>query len=270
MKQICIILGIIIFTLVTFYILESNDTKNIKRVYIQSQTMALNQQGTGITKQEINFQNNNYKIEQTETYTTKNYEQKTTNYQSDNYLDKEIMRFDSENSYDNSNRNRLKNIESGIVRKKQQDYPRYSEPTAQQDNPRYDKPTAQPAEHGFVNLDISWNTWKSNFINQILDDSMDIKTLNSYNVGTWFYYSFEVTDTGEIQNVKVSSLFLSKEDKEEVIRLIKSYAHKQITAFPRNSKRKKAKVDAIMLLGETESKTSPNDFNDTERVRIHY
>ena len=99
---------------------------------------------------------------------------------------------------------------------------------------------------------------------------MDIKTLNSYNVGTWFYYSFEVTDTGEIQNVKVSSLFLSKEDKEEVIRLIKSYAHKQITAFPRNSKRKKAKVDAIMLLGETESKTSPNDFNDTERVRIHY
>ena len=57
MKQICIILSIVIFTLVTFYILEAGDTKNIKRVYIQSQTMALSQESTGITKQGINFQN---------------------------------------------------------------------------------------------------------------------------------------------------------------------------------------------------------------------
>ena len=245
MKQICIILGIIIFTLVTFYILESNDTKNIKRVYIQGQSTALNQQGT-IAKQEITLSKNDYEIEQS-----------TTKYQVNNNIENEIKQFDSENSYDSYNQNRLRNIESGIVRKKQQEMPRYDEPV-------------QPVEHGFMNLDISWNTWKSNFINKILDDSMDIKTLNGYNVGTWFYYSFEVTNTGEIQNVKVTSFFLSKEDKEEVIRLIKSYAHKSITAFPKNSKRKKAKVDAIMLLGDTESKSTPNDFNDTERVRIHY
>jgi hypothetical protein len=220
--------------------------------------MALNQQGSGITAQEIHFQQNPTEIEKREIHINNpGTEQRTITYQiNNNRLDKEIRQFDSESYQYDRTPNRLKNIESGIVRKKQ-------------NTPKYDEPPV-PDQHGFVNVDISWNTWKSNFINRVLDDSMTIQSINDYKIGTWFYYSFEVTNTGEIQNIKVTSFSLKKEDKAEVIKLIQSYAHKDITVFPRNSKRKKAKVDAIMLLGETESKSSPSDFNDLERVRLHY
>ena len=233
--------------------------------------MALSQQGAGITAQEISFQQNETDIEKRKILINNpnaNTEKRIINYQSnENQLDREIRQFDIE-SQSYTNQNRLKNIESGIVRKKQNArQSQYNEP--QYNEPQYNSSQNQE-NHGFTNIDISWNTWKSNFINRILDDSMNIKSLNDYNLGTWFYYSFDVTNTGEIQNVRVSSFTLRKEDKEAVSRMIQGYAHQDITIFPRKSRRKKAKVDAIMLLGDTESKSSPSDFNDTERVRIHY
>ena len=33
---------------------------------------------------------------------------------------------------------------------------------------------------------IDWSTWKSEFINKILDESMSITSLDDYGVGTWF------------------------------------------------------------------------------------
>ncbi|MBR1460217.1 hypothetical protein IJ596_01095, partial [bacterium] len=98
MKQICIILGIVIFALVTFYILESDETKNLKRVYIQSQSMALSQQGAGITAQEISFQQNETDIEKRKILINNpnaNTEKRIINYQSnENQLDREIRQFD--------------------------------------------------------------------------------------------------------------------------------------------------------------------------------
>jgi len=117
---------------------------------------------------------------------------------------------------------------------------------------------------------ISWNEWKSNFINRFLDDSLYIKSLDNYGLGTWFYYSFEVTRYGEIQNIKIFSFYLKPLDRLEIRNLIKSYAHKNITVFPENSNRQKAKIEAIVLLGESESKTKPSDFNDYERVKVKY
>lgn len=118
--------------------------------------------------------------------------------------------------------------------------------------------------------DIDWSTWKSNFVNRILDDSMYITSLDLYGVGTWFYYSFNVTDKGEIKDVFVFSLYLNEDDKRQIRDLIRSYAHKPITIFPKDSQRKKAKVKAIMLLGDTESKSNASNFNDIEKIKIKY
>ena len=118
--------------------------------------------------------------------------------------------------------------------------------------------------------DIDWSTWKSNFVNRILDDSMYITNLDLYGLGTWFYYSFNVTDNGEIKDVFVFSLYLNEDDKRQIRDLIRSYAHKPITIFPKDSQRKKAKVKAIMLLGETESKSNASNFNDIEKIKKKY
>ena len=117
---------------------------------------------------------------------------------------------------------------------------------------------------------IDWSTWRSNFVNRILDDSMYIESLDYYGVGTWFYYSFIVTDDGSIKDVTVISLYLKDEDKKQIRNLIRSYAHQPITKFPMDSKRKKAKVKAIMLLGDTESKSNASNFRDIEKVKIKY
>ena len=99
--------------------------------------------------------------------------------------------------------------------------------------------------------DIDWSTWKSNFINKFLEDSMYISTLDNYSPGNWFYYSFNVTDKGAIKNIKVFSFTLDDRDKIKIEQLIKSYEYQDITVFPTNSKRKSVKVKAIVLLGDT-------------------
>ena len=50
--------------------------------------------------------------------------------------------------------------------------------------------------------------------------------------------------------------------KKELKTFIRSYEYQDITVFPANSKRKTAKVDAVVLLGESEKKSKPSDFND--------
>lgn len=116
--------------------------------------------------------------------------------------------------------------------------------------------------------DIDWSTWKSNFINKFLEDSMYITTLDNYSLGSWFYYSFDVTNKGAIKNIKVFSFSLDVKDKIRVEQLIKSYEYQDITVFPANSKRKSVKLKAIVLLGDTEQKANPYNFNDRERIRI--
>lgn len=122
----------------------------------------------------------------------------------------------------------------------------------------------------YRHLAVDWSEWKSNFVNRILDDSMYIKSLDTYGLGTWFYYSFVVTKSGNIRNVTVFSLYLKKEDKEAIRNMIGSYAHQPITEFPPNTRRRTAKVKAIMLLGDTESKSDASNFNDVEKIRIKY
>lgn len=117
---------------------------------------------------------------------------------------------------------------------------------------------------------INWGLWKSRFVNKILDDSMYIRSLDNYGLGTWFYYSFKVSNTGEIFDITIFSLYLNSEDRLKIRELIESYSGRSITIFPEGSKRKEVLVKAIMLLGDNEQKANSSNFGDTERVKIRY
>jgi hypothetical protein len=120
----------------------------------------------------------------------------------------------------------------------------------------------------YVYRDIDWNTWKSEFVNKILDDSFTIPELDNYKEGVYIQYSFNVYKDGRIDSIKVSSPFVKKVDKDKLARLIKSYEHEPITMFPKNSQRQSAKVSAIMVLSNQNQYSNPNDFNDGERVKL--
>ncbi|MBQ8668927.1 hypothetical protein IJ472_04035 [bacterium] len=115
---------------------------------------------------------------------------------------------------------------------------------------------------------IDWNTWRSNFVNKILDDSLAIRSLDNYKNGSWFYYSFDVSSVGKISNITIKSIHLSDEDKEKVAELIKSYEYKNITKFPKNTRRSTAKVSAVMMLSTETQHSKPSDFNDFERIKF--
>lgn len=117
---------------------------------------------------------------------------------------------------------------------------------------------------------ISWNEWKSSFINQFLDDLSGVPSLNNYGIGSWFYYSFDVMNDGSIKNINVFSFYLNNRDRLAIVNVIKNYEYQDITVFPQNSKRKKAKIDAFVVLSTEESRTNPSDFHDNERVKLEY
>ncbi len=114
---------------------------------------------------------------------------------------------------------------------------------------------------------ISWNTWRSNFVNAVLEASLDIKELDEYGEGSWFHYSFNVDDEGRISNISVTSMYLEPYVKDKVASMIKGFAYSEYTVFPANTKRKAAKVSAIMVLSNETKKARPSDFNDVELIK---
>lgn len=120
--------------------------------------------------------------------------------------------------------------------------------------------------YGLQNID--WRTWRSNFVNRITDDSFYIPELNKYPTGTMFHYFFTVDNTGHVYNVRVTSLNISKEDREKIAEMIRGYSYTPITKFPANSKRKTANVSAILLFSNETEYSTPNDFYDLEQIKI--
>ncbi len=125
-----------------------------------------------------------------------------------------------------------------------------------------------PGQRRYMYQQVDWSTWKSNFVNRILDDSLAIKELDQYGNGAWFYYSFVVDDQGHISNISVSSMYLNPLDKAKVANLIKGYEYDDITLFPPNTKRKTAKVSAVMVLSNETKKSRPSDFQDIEQIKL--
>ena len=133
----------------------------------------------------------------------------------------------------------------------------------------YNKPFKQmhpKTRYGYKNID--WSTWKSNFVNQILDDSLAIRELDNYGYGTLIYYSFNVDKTGRISDIQIKSINVSHEDKQKLAQLIQSYEYSEMTTFPANSQRQTAKVSAVMMLSNESQYSNPGDFNEFERVKF--
>lgn len=123
------------------------------------------------------------------------------------------------------------------------------------------------SQEDFVYEDIDWDKWKIRLINKITYDSGYIKELDGYPVDTPIYYSFDVDNNSNVKNIVIISLVVEEEGKQKLAKLLKSYEHKQILKFPKDSKRKKANISAIMLLSDQLEYANSTNFKDVERIK---
>lgn len=263
--------GIIVFVAVTVFVLAVDDSSQRKKVQFTNQSLVLNNENTDVKNEKVNVNLGGTKLENKDISASNksiniksnntnfdnvsgNYSNQQTNYSnSDESFKSQDTKFNRQlNDYENQ-KSKIKSIENSFKNKSVK---------ASSDN-------FEPVKRNrYIVKDIDWNTWKSNFINQIIDDSMYIKSLDNYDVGSWFYYSFNVDKYGRISDITVKSMYLSSIDKDRIRKLIKSYEYKDITVFPANTRKTTAKVDAVVMLGNSEKKARPSDFNENEQVKI--
>lgn len=298
MQKGLIIIGILVFILVTIFVLAVDDSSPRKKVQFTNQNLVINNENTEIKSENVNLDINQAKINNTQIPTSNQniglqsnnlnfnntntsaqnikFNNKNIANQNMNYNDRKIDYSSQNTNYNNrgsnySNQNTNYNNQNTELDRKLADYERQKNRLKNIENSlKNKKMNSQRTEmqNRYLVKNIDWNTWKSNFVNEIIDGSMSIKSLDTYPQGSWFYYSFNVDRDGSISDIKVSSMQITPEDRKRIADLIKSYEYQDVTVFPANSKRVKAKVDAIVMLGPTEKRAKPTDFNDTERIKI--
>lgn len=280
--KIPIITGIILFVIISVVVINAHDMQTISRVKVSNQSIVITQGDTGLSNTDVGFNNtgslnnqgingnnigvnidNNGNINNTggSINNTGNFGNQNTNFNNNGDFSNTGGNFGNNGNFGNTN-SEFGNNSGFNNRNVNNDFGNY--------NVGFGNKDYQSEANRYKYQNIDWGTWKSNFVNRILDDSMYIKSLDDYGIGTWFYYSFDVTDKGDIHDVTVFSLYLSDDDKKQIRNLIRGYAHKPITIFPKDSKRKKARVKAIMLLGDSESKSDASNFKDVEKIKIKY
>lgn len=261
-KKNLVIVGIILFFLLTI-IAMSMDVSQRKKVSFINQSLSLNNENANIENKRANVNTAKSKISTNNTgvniqganvkSTSTDIGFESLDNQKTGYSNQQLKN-DSQGNYYNSfddfknRKQRLENARSQINNA----------------SPRLNNQNVSR----YIVKNIDWSTWKSQFINKILDDSVYITSLDDYGVGAWFYYSFIVTSDGAIKDLTVRSPYISDIDKQRVMNLIKSYEYTDITVFPANSRRVTAKVDAVVMLGNSEKKSKPSDFNDIERIKM--
>lgn len=261
-KKSLVIVGIILFFLLTI-IAMSMDVSQRKKVSFINQSLSLNNENANIENKRANVNTAKSKISTNNTgvniqganvkSTSTDIGFESLDNQKTGYSNQQLKN-DSQGNYYNSfddfknRKQRLENARSQINNA----------------SPRLNNQNVSR----YIVKNIDWSTWKSQFINKILDDSVYITSLDDYGVGAWFYYSFIVTSDGAIKDLTVRSPYISDIDKQRVMNLIKSYEYTDITVFPANSRRVTAKVDAVVMLGNSEKKSKPSDFNDVERIKM--
>ena len=285
--KIPIILGVALFIGISVVVINAKDMQTISRVKVSNQQIVINQGNTGISNTDVGFNNSGNLSNQNTNIgnqgnfsntgggvnNTGNFNNQNTGFGNQGELRNTGGGVNNTGNFNNQNtsfgnQGGLNNTggsfnnQGGSFNNENGDIGSY--------NVGFGNKDYRSDMNKYKYQDIDWSTWKSNFVNRILDDSMYIKSLDLYGLGTWFYYSFNVTDKGEIKDVVVFSIYLNDEDKKQIRDLIRSYAHQPITIFPKDSRRKKAKVKAIMLLGDTESKSDASNFNDIEKIKIKY
>ncbi len=282
-----IIAGVVIFVIISVIVLTAKDMQTISRVKVSSQEIVINQGDTGISNANVglnnagnlNNQNVNGSNANVDIGNNGQFNNSGGSFSNNGNFQNQGANFGNQGEFGNAGGNVGNNGEfhnaggefgnaggrfgnSGSNYGNEGEYGNYNVGFGNQDY------RSEAERYKYQNID--WSTWRSNFVNRILDDSMYIESLDYYGLGTWFYYSFIVTDDGSIKDVTVFSFYLKDEDKKQIRNLIRSYAHQPITKFPMDSRRKKAKVKAVMLLGDTESKSNASNFRDIEKIKIKY
>lgn len=236
----------------------SNKNINIDNTKSNLQNTNFSTQNSDFNNQNSNLQNNKFNNQSSDFNNQRsNFDNQNTRYNrqknryNNNNINSQDTKFDKQLANYEQQQNKIRNIENSLKNKNI-------------NNQR----TRVNQQNRYLVKNIDWNTWKSNFVNKIIDDSVNIRELDNYGIGTWLYYSFDVDSSGRIYNVKVSSPYIVAEDKNKIANMIKSYAYTDITIFPANTKRTSANVNAIIMLGSYEKKSSPSDFNDMEKIKI--
>lgn len=298
MQKFSITTGLVLFILVTIIVLSAETPTTTRKVQFTNQNLVINNEGTEIANKDVEINLNKTQINNTKLATNDqninfsnkniNINNKKSNFQNtdfsnqnsdfnnqnanlqNNRFSNQHPNFDNQNSrYNNSDINNQDNQ----MNKQLTDYERQQNRIKNLENSLKNIKSNSPSSNSrqqsrYLVKNIDWSTWKSNFVNKIVEDSVNIKELDDYGIGSWLYYSFEVDSSGRIYNVKVTSPYLLNADKAKVADMIKDYAYTDITIFPANSKRTTANVNAIIMLGDTEKKSKPSDFKDMEKIRI--
>ena len=261
-KKNLVIVGIILFFLLTI-IAMSMDVSQRKKVSFINQSLSLNNENANIESKRANVNTAKSKISTSNTGVNiqgANVKSTSTDIGFES-LDNQKTGYSNQQLKNDSQSNYYNSFDDFKNRKQ-----RLEDARSQINNasPRLNNQNVSR----YIVKNIDWSTWKSQFINKILDDSVYITSLDDYGVGAWFYYSFIVTSDGAIKDLTVRSPYISNIDKQRVMNLIKSYEYTDITVFPANSRRVTAKVDAVVMLGNSEKKSKPSDFNDVERIKM--
>lgn len=297
MNKILWIIALLVFVFVTVFVVSLDSTQTHKVQFI-NQDFSITNENNDITSSSINGNNANIQINNSKITNSKisannsdlkinsskininnssNVGTKNVKFSNDTNSSKQDIEFTNKSSRYNNQDTEFETQGTGFkthgpVKFKNVDTENLDTILKDAKNYKYKSPDInnQPRQlknrYGYRNID--WNTWKSQFVNQILDDSLTIRSLDTYSKGAWFYYQFDVSDTGEISNILVKSIYLTNQDKRNVANLIKNYQYKPITVFPANTSRKTAKVSAVMVLSNETKHSSPKDFNDIEKVKF--
>ena len=111
---------------------------------------------------------------------------------------------------------------------------------------------------------IVWNIWRSNLQNQIMKD-----TQIAAPIGTAFKFSFTVDKRGQISNLKTWAVPSSYNSIaiNYLKPLILSYQGKSILNFPARTKRVITNVTGGFVISTQDRFSTPNDFQDIERIK---
>lgn len=124
--------------------------------------------------------------------------------------------------------------------------------------------TSVPDTRQITQEEIAWNIWRSNLQNQIMQDVI----MPNVPMGTVFKFSFEVDKYGKISNVQTWSLDrrFTPIAIEHIAPVIRSYQGREILNFPVKSERTITKVEGGWKISDKSVYSTPNDYNDTEKV----
>lgn len=127
-----------------------------------------------------------------------------------------------------------------------------------------EKPVEQPHVMTQQEETIAWNVWRSNLINQVMQD---VK-MPDIPEGTIFQFSFTVDKYGKVTNVQTGANPASYTPYaiQYIAPVIRSYQGRSILNFPDGTARISTQVTGKWKISATKKYSTPQDFNDVERV----